>query len=417
MKIEMKILLLISAIAFVILATSPPQSSLWLNLGRIVGLMIVTGLTVYFFSDNTTQDNPAQDNPAQPLQQLTAWVNEISEHNYRHSKDLTDLATRHPLILPILQRQDEIGELARSLQRMEEALSQAIENLQNAAIDKERMESELRIGRAIQMDMLMLDAAAFPKRKDLAMYAILEPAREVCGDFYDVYFIREQLSYLLEEHRFCFCIGDASGKGVPAALFAAVIKTLIKSQAYIDLSPANIVTNVNQVLSVNNPSCMFVTLFLGILNLMNGELVYINAGHNAPYLRHSDGSLEMLNQRHGPAIGILEDLTYRESRITLKTGDMLIAYTDGVTEAMDREQNLFSDERFMTLLQSGNYQSPETAIALIKETIEDFRGEAEQSDDLTIVSLQFLGEPSEVGELAEFSVNSDALSRFREQWQ
>jgi sigma-B regulation protein RsbU (phosphoserine phosphatase) len=239
----------------------------------------------------------------------------------------------------------------------------------------------------------------------------------VGGDFYDCYFLREQLSYLLGEHRFCFCIGDTSGKGVPAALFTAVMKTLIKSQSYIDLSPANVLTHVNQIVSDNNPSCMFTTIFFGVFNLLNGEMVYANAGHNPPYLRRQDGSLEALNQRHGPPIGIVEDITYKENKVMLNTGDLVVIYTDGVTEAMDPQQNLFSDQRFVELLRSQSYTSPAEVIALTTEQVNQFRADGEQSDDITMLAFQYLGVPYVEGELLNFAVDKDALSKFKEQWK
>ncbi len=291
-----------------------------------------------------------------------------------------------------------------------------MERLRQATAAKERMESELQIARDIQMNMLITGCTPCYKHKDLAIYTALKPAREVGGDFYDLYFRRENLSYLFEENRFCFCVGDASGKGVPAALFMAVVKTLLKSQAYIDLSPAKILTHVNDVISADNPSCMFVTLFFGVLNLADGELVYTNAGHNPPYIRRHDGTVEPLNQRHGAAVGVLEGLVYREDKTTLTNGDILIAYTDGVTEAMDGEKNLFSDQRFLDLLKTGTYSSAEEVINLTIEAIADFQGEAEQADDLTMIAIQFLKQPV-AEEPLDLAINNEALSSLRKQWR
>ncbi|WNZ43944.1 SpoIIE family protein phosphatase [Leptolyngbya boryana CZ1] len=402
MKIETKIFILLSATALIafIIGAYNPFTTVW----STTGLAILTIAIAHLFSRTITK----------PLQGLIEWTNELSQQNYEKSSH-SDCSTA--LAMLTLERQDEIGELARALQKREAELEQSIEDLRKAIAIKERMESELQIGREIQMDMLILGASAFSKHKDLGIYATLKPAREVGGDFYDFYFRRENLSYLFEENRFCFCIGDASGKGVPAALFMAVIKTLLKSQAYIDLSPAKILTHVNDVISAENPSCMFVTLFFGVLNLADGELVYTNAGHNPPYIRRQNGLVEPLNQRHGTALGVLEGLVYKEDKTTLENGDILITYTDGVTEAMDQDQTLFSDQRFLDLLKSNQYSSAEEVIKLTLAAIEAFQGEVEQSDDLTMLALQFLREPVSKEAAAELAINNDALSSLREQWR
>ncbi len=370
-----------------------------------IGLALVAVAAAYGFAQ---QIEP-------PLQALKAWVNGV----VRPDVPLPGATLQTIAALPAiaLERPGSIGELAQALQTLGTELQQSVQHLTQTTAAKERMESELRIGRSIQMDMLTLGSASLPNRKNLAIGAMLQPAKEVGGDFYDCYFLREQLSYLLGEHRFCFCIGDTSGKGVPAALFTAVMKTLIKSQSYIDLSPANVLTHVNQIVSDNNPSCMFTTIFFGVFNLLNGEMVYANAGHNPPYLRRQDGSLEALNQRHGPPIGIVEDITYKENKVMLNTGDLVVIYTDGVTEAMDPQQNLFSDQRFVELLRSQSYSSPAEVIALTTEQVNQFRADGEQSDDITMLAFQYLGVPYVEGELLNFAVDKDALSKFKEQWK
>jgi sigma-B regulation protein RsbU (phosphoserine phosphatase) len=250
---------------------------------------------------------------------------------------------------------------------------------------KERMEDELNIGREIQMSMIPLVFPPFPDHDEFSVFAALEPAREVGGDFYDYYFI--------DEERFCFCIGDVSGKGVPAALFMAMAKTLIKSRAADDRSTASILTHVNDELSVDNSSCMFVTIFSGILNIRTGELLYTNAGHNPPYLKRKDGTLQLLDQRHGPVIGAVEGMVYGEGRDTLEPGDLLLLYTDGVTEAMDVEERLFSEDRLEQLLTSMDTNDPDEVIENTVAAVKTFEGEAEQADDITVLALAFHGSP------------------------
>ncbi|MEE9606075.1 MAG: SpoIIE family protein phosphatase [Candidatus Scalindua sp.] len=265
---------------------------------------------------------------------------------------------------------------------MEERLHKAYRTIK---IQKERMEGELNIGREIQMSMLNLIFPPFPDRKEFNIFAILHPAREVGGDFYDFFFI--------DEGRLCFCIGDVSGKGVPAALFMAMTKTLIKSRATNDLSPASILTHVNDELSQDNKACMFVTVFLGIINIIDSELIYTNAGHNPPFIKRSNNSLDCLNRRHGPVIGAMSGMTYKEDKTSLAKNDLLFLYTDGVTEAMDPKNNLFSDKRLADLLSLRKYDSVEDIINSTTSEVKQFEGDAEQADDITILAIEFFGQP------------------------
>jgi Amt family ammonium transporter len=249
---------------------------------------------------------------------------------------------------------------------------------------KERMEEELNVGHEIQMSMIPLKFPPFPDHNEFSIYAALKPAREVGGDFYDYYF--------LDDERFCFCIGDVSGKGVPAALFMAMTRTLIKSRATDDRSTASILTHVNDELSQNNKSCMFVTIFAGILNVKTGQLLYTNAGHNPPYIRRKDGTLQRLDERHGPAIAAMEGMVYKEERDLLEPGDLLFLYTDGVTEAMDTENHLFSEDRLKDLLASLDTDDADTAVDHTVTAVRAFEGEAQQADDITVLGLRYQGQ-------------------------
>jgi Amt family ammonium transporter len=264
--------------------------------------------------------------------------------------------------------------------RAEEVLQEAHEIIK---CQKERMEDELNIGREIQMSMIPLEFPPFPDHDEFSIFATLKPAREVGGDFYDFYF--------LDEERLCICIGDVSGKGVPSALFMAMAKTLIKSKAVDDASTASILTHVNDELSADNKTCMFVTIFAGILNIRTGELIYTNAGHSPPYLRRQDGHWQRLDQRHGPVIGAVEGLVYKEEKDRMEPGDLLFLYSDGVTEAMDAKKRLFSEDRLKELLHAGN---TDDAVAVVDNTlaaVRAFEGGTEQSDDITVLGLEFHG--------------------------
>jgi sigma-B regulation protein RsbU (phosphoserine phosphatase) len=266
------------------------------------------------------------------------------------------------------------------LKRTEEALQEAYGTIKD---QKERMQDELNIGREIQMSMVPLVFPPFPDHGEFSIFATLQPAREVGGDFYDFYFI--------DEERLCFCIGDVSGKGVPSALFMAMAKTLLKSRAADDASTASILTHVNEELIANNKSWMFVTIFAGILNIRTGELVYTNAGHNPPYLRRKDGQWQRLDQRHGPVIGAVEGMVYKEERDTMGPGDILFLYSDGVTEARDPENQMFSEDRLKELLHAGNTDDAVAAVDNTVAAVRAFEGGAEQWDDITVLGLEFHG--------------------------
>jgi Amt family ammonium transporter len=266
------------------------------------------------------------------------------------------------------------------LKRAEKKLHKAYETIKD---QKERMEDELNIGREIQMGMVPLVFPPFPDRNEFSIFAALEPAREVGGDFYDFYFI--------DDDKLCVCIGDVSGKGVPAALFMAMAKTLIKSRANDDRSTASILTHVNEELSLDNKNSMFVTIFAAILNLRTGELVYTNAGHNPPYIKRKDGTLQRLDERHGPVVGAMDGIVYTEGRIAMESGDMLYLYTDGVTEAMNAKDRLFSEKRLIKKLAAKSIKEPKSSVTKMIDAVKAFAGDAEQADDITVLALAFHG--------------------------
>jgi sigma-B regulation protein RsbU (phosphoserine phosphatase) len=217
------------------------------------------------------------------------------------------------------------------------------------------------------------------------LHASMEAAREVGGDFYDFFFI--------DEDHLCVCIGDVSGKGVPAALFMAISKALIRSRAKNDLSTASILTHVNDEIDATNEAAMFVTVFLAIINIRTGNMLYTNAGHNPSYITREAGQLERLDNLHGPVVGALGGVAYKEDSTNLLKGDLLLAYTDGVTEAMDSENNLFDESRLVDVLKAGDNNDPEQVIQSTLYAVKSFVNGAEQSDDITLLSLLFNKEP------------------------
>ena len=304
-----------------------------------------------------------------------------------------DRAVADPNSLHRLQaivQQKTRDQLLEEIQTKNAELEESLENLKRTRSAKDRMESELNIGRDIQMSMLPLTFPAFPEQQEFDIHAALYPAQEVGGDFYDM--------FMIDLDHFCFCVGDVSGKGVPAALFMAVTKTLIKSRAANDLSPASILSHVNSETAVGNDSAMFVTIFLAILNLHTGELSYSNAGHNPPYIQRGDGSLDRLDKRHGPVIGAMEGIAYGEDETTLNKGEMIYLYTDGITEAMDIDRNLYGEDRLRDLLADADYSDAKAAVTDSVDDVWKHQGDASQADDITVMAVRYHGPMTVEGE-------------------
>ncbi len=249
-------------------------------------------------------------------------------------------------------------------------------------IEKERMGSELEVARKIQMSMLPRGLETTAGREDISVYAVLIPAREVGGDFYDYYWI--------DDENFCFFVGDVSGKGVPAALHMAVTKTLLKAGSSNERSTGRILTQVNNELSRDNENYMFVTAFIGILNTTTGYLVYSSAGHNPPFMvGKAGGSLTKLSDLHGVVLGAMEGIDYQETVLRMDRGSSLLIYTDGVTESMDPDHELFSEAKLIDILTEKGQLPPETLTGRIIEEIRIHEGEAEQADDITLLTISF----------------------------
>lgn len=249
---------------------------------------------------------------------------------------------------------------------------------------RERLANELQLARELQLSLVPKDFAALTVSRKLAVYGLLEPAWEVGGDIYDCFF--------LAENRLCFMIGDVSGKGMPAALFMAATRTLFKAQADRETDTAEILNRVNAGLCRGNEATMFVTLFCGILDLDSGELVYSNAGHNPPYLRRGHGELRAMSERHGPALGVLEGVSYGAGRTRLADGDLLFLYTDGVTEAVNASGEMFTTLPLERLLGAGGGLQPQTAAEAVMGQVKLFAGAVPQADDITLLAVAYRGQ-------------------------
>ena len=283
----------------------------------------------------------------------------------------------------IVEIATDITALKNAEQAAEDAKARLADSLALVEAAKARMQEELNVGRDIQRSMLPRAFPAFPDRKEIELYAVLEPAMEVGGDLYDF--------FMVDDHRLCFVIGDVSGNGVPAALFMAMTKIMVKTRAASDPSPASIVTHVNDALSADNDSCMFVTLYLGILNLSDGTLLTTNAGHNPPLLKHRDGQFEWLTAQDGPMVGPMPGIAFKESLIQLTPGDELFFYTDGVTEADNVRRELFGNERLKAVLDQSRATLVIDRVADVMRAVKAFAGGAPQADDITILGVRYHG--------------------------
>jgi len=254
--------------------------------------------------------------------------------------------------------------------------------LTEIAIQKERLDEALKMAREIQMSMIPTTFPPFPDRQAVGITATVKPAREVGGDFYDFAY--------LDPHHLYFCIGDVAGKGIPASLFMAVTKTLIKVRTQEDRSTASIMTHVNDALAHDNDSSMFVTLFVGILNVATGVLTYTSGGHNAPFLRRQDGSVARLDACRGPLVGAVPGLIYREEHLSIAPGDFIVLYTDGVTEAINSRGELFSEARLLEILRARGAATAERLVERTVNSVESFEEGTEQADDITMLVLEFI---------------------------
>ena len=278
--------------------------------------------------------------------------------------------------LPTVSGHDEVRTLRDSFANMQQSLLKYVDELQLTAANKERIESELRIARAIQMGMVPKVFPPFPERDDIDLYSKLRPAREVGGDLYD---------FFIDDEKLHFIVGDVSGKGVPASLVMAVTCRLFRTIAYNVESPEGIVATLNDALSESNESNMFCTAFVGILDLKSGELRYCNAGHNPPIILLPNGCAEQLCIKPNLAMGIWSGFKYEGESCHIENGSTLFMYTDGVTEAESVDKELYGVHRLMEFLQHKSSNTPRKIIDEVLEDIAIHTNGADQNDDITIL--------------------------------
>ena len=285
--------------------------------------------------------------------------------------------------LPNISGQDEVANLAYSFAAMRNELKKHISMLQDAATAKERIESELRIAQSIQMELVPKTFPPFPDRNDFELYAMMTPAREVGGDFYDF--------MMPDPEHLWVVIGDVSGKGIAAALFMAVTRTFLRAFVQEEKSPGKVLARVNNELARNNDANMFVTLFCGVVHLPTGNFRWANGGHNLPFLTEAAGEPEFLPRTKGTLVGALEDMRFDEAELSLHPGDMLYLYTDGVNEAMDENDQLFGNARTREVLLKFRLSDCISLVSGMTDELAKFTQNAEQSDDITMLALRYFG--------------------------
>ncbi len=309
-----------------------------------------------------------------PIHRLSQDVEEISGGDLEHRAEVMS--------------DDEIGDLAKNFNGMTESLRKYIANLADVTAEKERIGAELNIATQIQADMLPKIIPPFLNHEAFDISATMYPAKEVGGDFYDF--------FMIDEDHLALVMADVSGKGVPAALFMVIAKTLIKNRSMMGGTPGEILHDVNNQLCESNDSSLFVTVWLGILELSTGKVIASNAGHEPPAVRKAGGKYELFETTQNTAVAIIEDMEFTDGEFQLEHLDTIYLYTDGVTEATNINRQLYGTERMIDELNKTLGAPADEVLSIMNKSVMDFTGEAMQFDDLTMLCLQFFGRPDEL---------------------
>ncbi len=310
-----------------------------------------------------------------PLETMTKKINSISDSN-----QLFEMEKAY-------KTGDEVEILAESFATLSQRMHDYIAQITQITAEKERIGTELALATRIQADMLPNIYPAFPDRPEFDIYASMAPAKEVGGDFYDF--------FLIDDDHLCMVMADVSGKGVPAALFMMASKIILQNNAMMGKTPAQILRDTNAAICVNNREDMFVTVWMGILEISSGKLTAANAGHEYPMLMRAGSEFELFKDKHGFVIGGMEGLNYREYEIMLSRGDKLFLYTDGVPEAANAKEELFGTERMLKALNKTTDADPEQTLKNMRKDVDKFAEGAEQFDDITMLCMEYRGPSGE----------------------
>lgn len=305
-----------------------------------------------------------------PLGAMAKKISRIKGDDFSFEKD------------ELFNTNDEVEVLADAFEALSVRTKKYIEQITSITAEKERIGAELDVATKIQADMLPSVFPPYPERPEFDIYASMSPAKEVGGDFYDFFFI--------DDDHIALVIADVSGKGVPAALFMVIAKTLIKNRTMLGGTPSEILFDVNKQLSENNEAEFFVTVWLAIIDLKTGEGIASNAGHEHPALRRAGGDFELLEYKHSPAVAIMSGIRYEEHPFKLSPGDSIFVYTDGVTEATNKDKKLLGLDRMVEALNKSD-SNPENMIDCVSDAIADFVQDAEQFDDITMLGFSYRG--------------------------
>ena len=290
----------------------------------------------------------------------------------------TNLPSGEPINI---RQKDEVGILARAVEKMETDIARYTENLTVITAEKERVNTELSVATRIQANMLPSIFPAFPNRKEFDIFATMNPAKEVGGDFYDF--------FMVDERHLAIVMADVSGKGVPAALFMVIGKTLIKDHTWPGKDLGSVFDEVNELLCESNSEGLFITAFEGVLDLVSGEFRFVNAGHEIPYICKKNGKFEPYKIRAGFVLAGMEGMRYKCGEMQLEAGDKIFQYTDGLTEAANVRMELYGMDRLTAVLGENSDLPPGELLPAVKRDIDNFVGEAPQFDDITMLCLEY----------------------------
>lgn len=281
-----------------------------------------------------------------------------------------------------IQLKNEMGELSHDVVDLTHEIDDYVNKIETITAKEKQIETELNMAKQIQLAVLPHIFPPYPEREEFDLYAIMEPAKEVGGDFYDF--------FLIDEDHLGMVMADVSGKGVPAALFMMVSKIIIKSYALLGLSPQEVIERTNKALCSNNQVDMFVTVWIGILEISTGKIEASNAGHEPPIVMR-DGKFVLMKDKHSFVVGGLPTVKYNQYEFTIQPGDTLFLYTDGLPEACDSNKEMFGLNRLVDTLNEGNAQCAEQIVKKVRDNIETFVGDAEQFDDMTMLCMTYKG--------------------------
>ena len=311
---------------------------------------------------------------ANPLNNLTKYIHKLSSGEFIFKMD------------EIYETHDEIEVLAKAFEELSIKNQEYIKEVTQVTAEKERIGAELNVATQIQGDMLPSIFPPYPNKTEFDVFATMHPAKEVGGDFYDF--------FLVDDDHLALVIADVSGKGVPAALFMVIAKTLIKNRAQMGGTPSEILFDVNNQLAEGNKTDFFVTVWLAIIDVRNGEGLVSNAGHEHPCLKKKDGKFELIKYSHSPAVAVMENMKFPDHKIKLDPGDKVFVYTDGVVEATNGQEELFGEKRMLEALNSNPDASIRALLSNVNAGINRFTEGVQQFDDITMLCMEYLGSKS-----------------------